>query len=112
MDIEKILTSDFSALQARFADDGFTRGVIARLKGAEKLRLVVVGAAGAFGAGIAASQFPSLVTAIAGAAPALTNLTVGGDLAAYDTGTAAMFAAALVFAFVGGATALVLPGPR
>jgi len=112
MTIEKILANDFAALKARFVDDAFVADVAAKIKSADRFRLVVVGSAGAAGAAIAASQFSALVMAFSDAAPALTNLTAANEFAGYDFGAAPMLAAALLFAFLGGATALVLPGSR
>ncbi|HNR76983.1 MAG TPA: hypothetical protein PKM48_07615 [Parvularculaceae bacterium] len=112
MTIEEMLAKDFSALKARFADDAFVSRVIAKLTGADRLRLIVVGGAGVIGAAIAAAQFPALVSAFADAAPAIAELPLAESAIAFDVSAAPLLAAALLFAFVGGATALVLPGAR
>lgn len=110
MTIEEILTKDFSALVSRFKADDFVERVMKRLNGADRLRLVLVGAAGAAGAAVAASQFGALTKALAGAVPALAAFTVAETAISFQSGPALM--AALLFAAIGGATAMVLPGGR
>jgi len=110
MTIEDMLTKDFSALVGRFNADDFVERLMKRLYGADRLRLVLVGAAGAAGAAVAASQFGALAKALAGAAPALAAFTVADTAVSFQSGPALL--AALLFAAIGGATAMVLPGSR
>jgi hypothetical protein len=103
MNVEAALSRDFAALVDRLRADNFADRIIAKLRGVERLRVVAVGAAGATGAALAASQFGAL-TQVFSAMP-----TTSADLA-FDA--APMALAALAFALVGGATALIAPGAR
>lgn len=110
MTIETLLSTDFAALVRRFAGDDFAERTLKRLKGADRLRLVLVGTAGALGAAIAASQFAAATEALANAAPMLSQLTIPGGVASFSAGPA--LATTLLFALVGGATAMIAPGSR
>jgi hypothetical protein len=110
MTIEDILSKDFSALVGRFNADDFVERLTKRLNGADRLRLVLVGAAGAAGAAVAASQFGALTNALAGAVPALAAITVADTTLSFQSGPA--LTAALLFAAIGAATAMVMPGAR
>jgi hypothetical protein len=112
MSIESMLAKDFSALVRKFNADGFAERSLAKLKGVEKMRLVVVGGAGAAGAALAASQFEALSSALTESIPMLANLTVANSAITLDMGAAPMLMTALLFAVVGGATAIIVPGSR
>ncbi|MCA8889039.1 MAG: hypothetical protein KDA46_09430, partial [Parvularculaceae bacterium] len=91
--------------------------LLARLKGADRLRVIGVGAAGGVGAAFAASQFAAVTELFARTAPAAAMslqtdsafAAIGADAAMMTTPTVL---AALAFAIVGVATALVLPNSR
>jgi hypothetical protein len=113
MMIENILAADFARLVKRFDKDAFTAKLLRRLRSADRMRLIAIGAAGGVGATVAAAQFQAVAGLIAEAAPMLAAANAGAGLGA----DAAMMAtptllAALVFAIFGAATALVLPGGR
>jgi hypothetical protein len=110
MNIETLLSNDFAALARRFANDGFAERTLRRLKGADRLRLVLVGGAGALGAALAASQFGAATEAMANAAPMLSQLTIVNSDASFSAGP--VLVTTLLFAAVGGATAMIAPGSR
>ena len=110
MNIETLLSKDFAALVGRLATDGFAERMLAKLDRAERRRLVLVGAAGAAGAAIAASQFGAATAALTKAAPMLSQLTIVTSEATFSAGP--VLATALLFALVGGATAMIAPGSR
>ncbi|HBK93325.1 MAG TPA: hypothetical protein DDZ68_16825 [Parvularcula sp.] len=112
MTIETLLSKDFAALTRRFEGDSFAARTLERVRRAERLRLIAVGAAGALGGAVAASQFGALATAIKGALPSMASLVIADGAVGIDFGAAPLLAAALLFALVGGATALVAPGSR
>lgn len=112
MTIENLLSKDFAALTRRFESDAFVARTLDRIRRAERLRLVAVGAAGVAGGGVAASQFGALATAIQGALPSITSLAIADSAVSVDLGAAPLLATTLLFALVGGATALVAPGSR
>ncbi len=110
MEIEKMIAADFEALVGRLETDDFANRALGRLKGAERFRLALVGAAGAGGAALASSQFEALAAAIGEAAPMLSSAPMNGET--FATGISPTLVAALCFAVVGGATALIAPGAR
>lgn len=112
MTIEEMLAKDFSALTRRLDGDGFAERALARLKGAERLRLVAVAGAGAAGAAIAASQFEALVRAISNQLPALAEFSVGSSQVTLEQGMTPLLMSALLLAAVGGATSIIIPGSR
>lgn len=112
MNIEALLSADFKALVKRLDADGFARRVLKRIEKTEQRRLIVIGAAGTLGAAIAATQFQSLIRAIADAFPMLANVAVAEGAATLDFSAAPMVMAALLFALVGGVTAMIAPGSR
>ncbi|MEZ5895084.1 MAG: hypothetical protein R3C51_01670 [Parvularculaceae bacterium] len=116
-EIENLLTDDFARLLRRFNNDEFTTKLLARLKSADRLRVVGVGAAGGVGAAFAASQFGAVADLFARTAPkAAMALKPDSAFAAISADAAIMTTptvlAALAFAIVGVATALVMPNSR
>lgn len=105
MTIEEMLSVDFAALTRRLNADEFVKRMLEKLRGVERMRLIVVGGAGAAGAAIAASQFGALTSVIREAVPMLSTVEVAN-------GAMPLLMAALLFAAVGGATALIAPGSR
>lgn len=105
MTIEEMLSVDFAALTRRLNADEFVKRTLEKLRGVERMRLIVVGGAGAAGAAIAASQFGALTSVIREAVPMLSTVEVAN-------GAMPLLMAALLFAAVGGATALIAPGSR
>lgn len=112
MNIETILRQDFAALARRLDADGFAERTLAKLSGVDRLRLVIVGGAGAAGAAIAASQFEALAGSLTQSIPMLANLAIADNAVALDLGAAPMLMTTLLFALVGGATAIIVPGAR
>ncbi len=117
MEIENLLADDFARLVQRFNADEFTATLLARLKGANRLRVIGVGAAGGVGAAFAASQFSAVTDLFARAAPTAAMALQGdGALSAIGADAAMMTAptvlAALAFALIGVATALVMPNSQ
>jgi len=116
MNIETLLAKDFSALVERLKADDFVNTTLAKLHGADRLRLVAIGGAGGLGAALAASQFTALTNAIsagiASAVPGFDAISTSTLGASYDLGAAPMLVAVLLFALVGGATAIIVPGSR
>lgn len=112
MNIETLLSKDFSALAKRLDADGFAERALKKLRGVERTRLIVVGGAGAAGAAVAASQFQSLMGALRESIPMLANVAVANSAVTFDIGGAPMAMTALLFALIGGATAMIAPGAR
>jgi hypothetical protein len=112
MTIETLLSKDFAALVDRLKADDFAGKTLARLHGADRLRLVAIGGAGAAGAALAASQFAALTSAIANAIPGFSTYAASAAGVSLDLGAAPMLMAVLLFAAVGGATAIIVPGSR
>lgn len=100
-DIETMLRADFEDLSAGFENDRFTEKLLYRLGVRRRARMGVIGLAGAFGAGLAASQFANVVGAIA---PSLAASAPAGP--AFDLST--QLAATLILAGALAATAMVL----
>ncbi len=112
MTIETLLSKDFAALTRRFEGDAFVARTLERIRRTERSRLFAVGAAGAAGGAVAASQFGALASALQGALPSMASLAVLDSAVSVDFGAAPLLATTLLFALVGGATALVAPGSR
>ena len=112
MTIEEMLSLDFAALTRRLNADDFVKRTLERLHGVERMRLVVIGGAGAAGAAIAASQFGALTGAIRDSIPMLATVPIADGAVPLDIGAVPLLMAALLFAAVGGATALIAPGSR
>lgn len=112
MMIETLLSKDFAALTRRFEGDAFIARALERIRRAERLRLIAVGAAGAAGGAVAASQFGALASALQGALPSMASLALADNAFSVNLGAAPLLGATLLFALVGGATALVAPGSR
>lgn len=110
MDIETLIAADHAALAHRLETDDFADRILKKLKSGQRLRLALVGGAGAGGAALASSQFDALAAVIGNAAPALTSVSISGE--AMATGLSPTLIAALCFALVGGATAMIAPGSR
>lgn len=110
--IENMLASDFAKLVRQFDADEFTGRILKKLNGAERLRLVAIGGAGALGAGVAATQFGAIASAIRDMLPAAANIAVADAAATVDLGAAPLFMTAALFALLGGATAFVFAGSR
>lgn len=107
---ESIIAKDHAALVSRLESDDFAERALSKLESARRLRLALVGFAGAGGAAFASSQFDALVAAIGDAAPSLASASVNGE--SFATGLSPTLLAALCFALVGGATAVIGPGAR
>lgn len=99
--IEDLLKADSDALTDRFERDRFTARILFKLGAKRRARLGVVGFAGGIGAAFAASQFMSVVSALA---PALGE--AAPDMAA--TGFSPQLLAVMMLAGALAATALVL----
>ena len=82
-EIENLLADDFARLVRRFNSDEFTSSLLARLKGADRLRVIGVGAAGGVGAAFAASQFAAVTELFARTAPAAAMAAPLGSVKTY-----------------------------
>lgn len=104
--VEQLLARDFATLVRRFDRDAFADMLIARMKRADRMRIVLIGAAGVLGAGAAASQFSGAVALIDKAMPASAGLEA---LSLIDP--SAMIAASLLAA-IAVATIALIPASR
>jgi len=104
--VEQLLARDFAALVRRLDRDAFADALIARMKRTDRMRTLLIGLAGALGAGAAASQFTGAAALIERALPET------GALAGLSMFEPSAMIAAVLLAALAAATIALIPASR